>query len=241
MEKIASMLEKVMTSQDQFMTKIQNKIVTLERNSGPRNFQPKQNQVYQRKFPQQEPRIPNQLDSTNMVDEVIPWCRPCEQFHPESTCYIANQIIEHGMAEVSNQETTSGESDHIYMVGQAYPLSPAKQCKPKDETIADSYSETYDENYNVHDGTPTCSPYNDDILEGLLPCDLFFEEDEYENEDKYNLEHDTYDGDSLISDKYVDEESWTFMENPIYDMNKEENNDPKTFDGFVGFFCLWNI
>ena len=117
MEKIASMLEKVKTDQDQFMTKIQNKIVTLERNSGPRNFQPKQNQVYQRKFPQQEPRIPNQLDSTNMVDEVIPWCRPCEQFHPESTCYIANQIIEHGMAEVSNQETTSGESDHVYMVG----------------------------------------------------------------------------------------------------------------------------
>ena len=123
MEKIASMLEKVMTSQDQFMTKIQNKIVTLERNNGPRNFQPKQNQVYQRKFPQQEPRIPNQLDSTNMVDEVIPWCRPCEQFHLESTCYIANQIIEHGMAEVSNQETTLGESNHVYMVGQTYPLS----------------------------------------------------------------------------------------------------------------------
>ena len=109
MEKIASMFEKVMTSQDQFMTnqsvqmnKIQNRITTLERNNGPRNFQPKQNQVYQKKFPQQEPRIPNQLDSTNLVDEVIPWCRPCEQFHPESTCYIANQVIEHGMAEVSN-------------------------------------------------------------------------------------------------------------------------------------------
>ena len=27
------------------------------------------------------------------------------------------------MAEVSNQETTSGESDHVYMVGQTYPLS----------------------------------------------------------------------------------------------------------------------
>ena len=66
MENIASMFEKVMTSQDQFMTnqsvqmnKIQNRITTLERNNGPRNFQPKQNQVYQKKFPQQEPRIPN--------------------------------------------------------------------------------------------------------------------------------------------------------------------------------------
>ena len=78
-----------------------------------------------------------------------------------------------------------------------------------------------------------CYPYKDDILEGLLPCDLFFEKDEYENEDKYNLEHDTSDEDSLNSDKDVDEESWTFMENPVYDMNKEENNEPETFDGFV--------
>ena len=27
------------------------------------------------------------------------------------------------MAKVSNQETTSGKSDHVYMVGQTYPLS----------------------------------------------------------------------------------------------------------------------
>ena len=85
-----------------------------------------------------------------------------------------------------------------------------------------------------------CSPYNDDSLEGLLPCDLFSEEDEYENEDKYNLEHDTSDKDSLISDKDVDEESWTFMENPVYDMNKEENNEPKTFDDFV-YFSVYGI
>ena len=57
------------------------------------------------------------VDSANMVEEVIPWCRPCDQFHQESTFYIANQVIEHGTAEVGNQETTSGESDHVYMVG----------------------------------------------------------------------------------------------------------------------------
>ena len=86
-------------------------------------------------------------------------------------------------------------------------MSPSKQYKPKDETIAESYSETYDENRNVHDGTHIGSPYNDDILERLLPCDHFYEEDEYENEDKNNLEHDTSDEDSLIPDKDVDEES----------------------------------
>ena len=76
---------------------------------------------------------------------------------------------------------------------------------PKDEIIAEYYSETYDENRNVHDGTPTCSPYNDDSLEYLLPCSHFSEEDEYENEDKYNLDHDTSDEDSLMSDKDVEE------------------------------------
>ena len=59
----------------------------------------------------------------------------------------------------------------------------------------------------VCDDTRPCSPYNDDNLEGLLPYDLFAEEDEYENEDKYDLEHDTNDEDSLMSDKDVEEES----------------------------------
>ena len=42
------------------------------------------------------------------------------------------------------------------------------------------------------------------------------------------MEHDTSDEDSLIPNKDIDEESWTFMENPVYDMNKEENNEPIT-------------
>ena len=95
---------------------------------------------------------------------------------------------------------------------------------PKDEIIAEYYSETYDENRNVHDGTPTCSPYNDGSLEDLLPCSHFSKEDEYENEDKYNLDHDTSDEDSLMSDKDVDEEFWTIMENPVYEMYKEEKS-----------------
>ena len=85
--------------------------------------------------------------------------------------------------------------------------SPSKQYKLEDETIAESYSETYDENCNIRDGTAMCSPYNDDIPKGLLPCDLFSEEDEYGNEDRYNSEHDISDEDSIMSNKDVDEES----------------------------------
>ena len=36
-----------------------------------------------------------------------------------------------------------------------------------------------------------------------------------------------------MSDKEVDEDYQTFMENPIYDMFEEENNEPKFFDGFI--------
>ena len=81
----------------------------------------------------------------------------------------------------------------------------------------------------MHDGTPTCSPYNDISLEGLLPCDLFSEEDE----DKYSLDHDISNEDSLMSDKDIDEDSWTFIENPIHDISEEENNEPKNFAGFI--------
>ena len=109
MEKVTDMIKDLVTSQNQLMADqstqlnpMHNRIITMERNNGPRNFQPRQNQMYQNKFPQQEPRIPNMLDSANMVEEVIPWCRPCDQFHQESTCYITNQVIEHGILEVSN-------------------------------------------------------------------------------------------------------------------------------------------
>ena len=43
-----------------------------------------------------------------------------------------------------------------------------------------------------------------------------------------------------MSDKDVDEDSWTFIENPIYDMFEEENNEPNFFDSFVDSI-IYNI
>ena len=63
---------------------------------------------------------------------------------------------------------------------------------------------------------------------------FFFEEyDCDKEEDKYSLEHDTSDEESLMFDEDVDEDSWTVMENPIYDMSKEENNKPESFESFI--------
>ena len=59
------------------------------------------------------------------------------------------------------------------------------------------------------------------------------EEDCDQEEDKYSLEHDECDEDSLVSDKVFDEYSWAFMEDPIYDKTEEEYNEPKSFEGFI--------
>ena len=69
MEKVTNMIEKFVASQNQIMANqsvqlnnIHYRIITMERNNGPRKFKPKQNHMYQKKPPHQEPRIPNQLD-----------------------------------------------------------------------------------------------------------------------------------------------------------------------------------
>ena len=51
-------------------------------------FPPKSNQV-PKKTPYNYNNIPNQLDTTNMVQEVIPYCIPCDSLHEEGSCYVA--------------------------------------------------------------------------------------------------------------------------------------------------------
>ena len=59
MEKVTDMIKNLVTSQNQQMANhaaqlnhMQNILITMERNDGPRNFQPKQNQMYKKKSPQ---------------------------------------------------------------------------------------------------------------------------------------------------------------------------------------------
>ena len=58
MEKVTDTIKDLVTSQNQLMEDqsaqlnlMHNRIIIMERNNGPRNFQPKQNQMYQKKFP----------------------------------------------------------------------------------------------------------------------------------------------------------------------------------------------
>ena len=125
---------------------------------------------------------------------------PIEFVHEEA---LIEKIVEYPQV-TSTENSDDWERFHDYFSDDDHICT---LYLPKDEIITEYYGENYDENHNVHDGTPTRSPYNDDSLEDLLPCSHFSEEDLYENGDKYNMDHDTSDEDSLMSDKYVEEES----------------------------------
>ena len=63
---------------------------------------------------------------------------------------------------------------HDYLSDEDHICTPDQS---QDETITKAY-ETYDESYNEH---------IDNSLRGLLPCDLFSKEDDYDlEEDKYS-------------------------------------------------------
>ena len=58
-----------------------------------------------------------------MVEEVIPYCRPCEALHEESTYYMAHQILEHGLPESSDSEESARETEYVNAVGQLHPIT----------------------------------------------------------------------------------------------------------------------
>jgi hypothetical protein len=69
----------------------------------------------------QDQRPPNQLETTNMVnEEAPPFCRACEDFHEESTCPIFCQINEQGLPETNNYVGYSRRSDFINNVGKTH-------------------------------------------------------------------------------------------------------------------------
>ena len=129
MKEMSKMMKTLVKNQNQQMANhvaqlnhIQNRLVMMEKNQvshAPKNFQHKPNQMYQKKAPTQEPRILNQLDLANMVEDTIPFCRPCDQFHQESTCYVSNQVMEQGFPETSNRDAPLSEPEFVNMVDRS--------------------------------------------------------------------------------------------------------------------------
>ena len=57
-------------------------------NSNEKIFNPKGNWV-PKKALYKDNNLPNQLDTTNVVQEMIPYCRPFDSLHEEASCYVA--------------------------------------------------------------------------------------------------------------------------------------------------------
>jgi hypothetical protein len=67
---------------------LQNRLITMERSQNNRQ-QHKPNDKWPRRPPQNDQRPPNPFESTNLIDHhSIHYCRPCGEFHEESTCLV---------------------------------------------------------------------------------------------------------------------------------------------------------
>ena len=67
-----------------------------------------------------------------MVQEVIPYCRPYESLHEESSCYVARRILEQGIPKSGSSEEVSSEPEYINAVGHMYPVSKEYWNKEKE-------------------------------------------------------------------------------------------------------------
>ena len=82
------------------------------------------------------------------------------------------------------------------------------------------YSQQLD-NLTKNFGTNPTNEHNDNSLEGLLPCDLFSDEDGYDHEEGYSQGCDTSDEESFsfeMNDNYE-----ILIENPILEVSYDES------------------
>jgi hypothetical protein len=95
------------------MTAMQNRLEAMERAQANRSHH-NPNDKWQKRPSPQEQRPPNSFESTNLVDhQIIPYCRPCGQFHEESTCQIFLQVCNEG-------EPSRPEHEQVNMFGHEY-------------------------------------------------------------------------------------------------------------------------
>ena len=103
------------------MQAMQNRLGAMERSQVQR-FKPRPNDRWEKNNgPQQEHRPPNPLESTNMVDQIPPFCRQCNHFHEEATCPYVKRIMESGM--LGNEHVgTTGQINMFSMEDQIHTI-----------------------------------------------------------------------------------------------------------------------
>ena len=95
------------------MTTMHNRLVAMDRAQANRSHH-KPNDKWKKRPSPQEQRPPNPFESTNLVDhQVIPYCRPCGEFHEESTCQIFLEICD-------EEGFSNSEHEQVNMCGRKY-------------------------------------------------------------------------------------------------------------------------
>ena len=61
------------------------------------------------------------MESTNTVDQIPPFCRPCNEFHEEATCPYVKRIMEGSMLG-DEHVGTSGQINMFSMEDQIYTI-----------------------------------------------------------------------------------------------------------------------
>jgi hypothetical protein len=110
------------------MNAMQNRLIAMERGQASRP-QHRPNDKWPKKIPSQYQRPPNPLESTNLVDhQAIPYCRPCGQFHEESTCQVFLYLCdEMGPYRAENEQINM--FGHEYNVVMYDWMDLSKNCK----------------------------------------------------------------------------------------------------------------
>jgi hypothetical protein len=112
-KELTQLIKQMKVDHDNQMEVVHNRLIAMERAQDNRPHH-KPNDKWQKIPPSQEQRPPNTFKSTNLVDhQVIPYCRPCGEFHEESTCQIFLQICNEG-------ESSRSENEQVNMCVQGY-------------------------------------------------------------------------------------------------------------------------
>ena len=86
-KELTELIKQLDMKHDNQINALHNRLITVERSQGNNRQQHKPNDKWPRRPPQNDQRPPNPYETTNLVDHhPMPYCRPCGEFHEESTC-----------------------------------------------------------------------------------------------------------------------------------------------------------
>jgi len=139
------------------LSAMQNKLIAMERAQN-NTFQPRpNNERWKRKSPPRDQRLPNQLESTNLVNEEDPpFYRDFENFHEESTYPVFCQVDEQGFPESSNFVGYRRRIEHINNVRKPHNLSTGHWIQMKENSEdSNKVIEEYDNATRLFGKKPT--------------------------------------------------------------------------------------